>query len=219
MKLAAYLRVSTERQADEGLGLDVQEHAIQSWAKAERHNVVHWASDEGVSGSDGLDTRLGLLDALNVVQTRQVQGIVVYRLDRLARDLVLQEQLLSEVWRLGGRVFSTSPSEDAYLDPEGAEADPSRALIRQILGAVSQYERAMIRLRMTSGKARKRANGGFVGGQVPFGYRSEGRELVEDDAEQAAMRRIAALRQQGLSLRAIASTLEAEGIRSKRSAR
>src|SRR5207244_2593385 len=107
------------------------------------------------------------------VRDGRVRGLVVYRLDRLARDLVLQEQLLSEVWRMHGVVCSTSPSEDAYLAPDDAGDDPSRALIRQILGAVAQYERGMIRLRLRQGKARKVARGGYAGGAPPFGFRAE----------------------------------------------
>lgn len=216
MNLTAYLRVSTDRQAEHGLGLDVQRAAITAWAKAHDHRVTMWTADEGVSGSNGLDARVGLAEALDALRTHAVGALVVYRLDRLARDLVLQEQLLADVWRMGGRVCSTSASEDAYLDPEGAADDPSRALVRQILGAVSQYERSMIRLRLRSGKVRKRASGGFTGGQVPLGWRAEDGALVADEAEQEALRRILRLRVEGLSLRGICAVLEAEGVRAKR---
>jgi len=94
MKIAAYLRVSTDRQAEEGLGLEVQEHAIRAWARSQGDRIVMWCRDEGVSGSNGLDTRDGLADALDACKTGHVAGLVVYRLDRLARDLVRQEQLL-----------------------------------------------------------------------------------------------------------------------------
>jgi DNA invertase Pin-like site-specific DNA recombinase len=86
-EIVVYVRVSTGKQVEEGLGLADQE--------------------------------------------------VVYRLDRLARDLVLQEQLLAEVWR-SGELFSTAGGEaNLHGDPE----DPSRRLLRQVLGAVSEYER------------------------------------------------------------------------------
>lgn len=214
-KVVAYLRVSTDKQAEQGLGLEVQEAAIRKWASAQGYRIAAWTRDEGVSGSNGLDTRIGLLDAVAMIRDGRAAGIVVYRLDRLARDLVLQESLLAEMRKLGGDVFSTSAAEAGYLgdDPD----DPSRALIRQILGAVAQYERAMIRLRMRSGKARKAERGGFLGGTPPFGYRAEGRELVPDDEEQAVLSRIRELRGAGASLRAICSTLTAEGFQPKRS--
>jgi DNA invertase Pin-like site-specific DNA recombinase len=93
MRVAAYLRVSTDRQAEKGLGLQVQEQAIRTWAKAEKHRVVRWDRDEGVSGSNGLEARENLLSALAALQAGEVEAIVVYRLDRLARDLVVQESL------------------------------------------------------------------------------------------------------------------------------
>lgn len=217
MKVAAYLRVSTDRQAEHGLGLSVQEQAIRKWAKANGHRVALWARDEGVSGSNGLEAREGLHEALSALRANSVRGLVVYRLDRLARDLVLQEQLLAEVRRMGGEVFSTSAAEASYLgdDPD----DPSRKLIRQVLGAVAEYERAMINLRLRSGRRRKAETGGYAYGAPPFGFRAERGELVPDEAEQPALTRIKELQEAGGSLRSIAAALEAEGFRPRRGAR
>ena len=152
MKLVAYLRVSTEVQA-EGLGLDVQKAAITEWAGVHDHELVAELTDAGISGSNGLEARTGLANALTVLRRDDAEGIVVYRLDRLARDLIIQEQLLAEARQHGWRVFSTSTSEAAYLEDD--PGDPSRKMIRQVLGAVAEYERSMIALRLRSGRARK----------------------------------------------------------------
>jgi DNA invertase Pin-like site-specific DNA recombinase len=212
--VAGYVRVSTDRQAEEGYGLDVQRDAIRAWAKAHRRRVTLWFSDEGVSGTKDLADRPGLADALDAVRNREVGGIVVARLDRLARDLVLQEQLLAEVRRLGGQVFTASAGEAGYLedDPD----DPSRRLIRQVLGAVAEYERSMIALRLRSGRKRKREQGGFAYGSPRFGTRAEGGELVLDETEAETLARITELHGEGLSTRAIADRLNAEGLQSKR---
>jgi DNA invertase Pin-like site-specific DNA recombinase len=214
-RLVAYLRVSTDRQAEHGLGLQIQEAAIRTWVKQNGHRIVLWARDEGVSGSNGLETREALAEALAALQSRTAAGLVVYRLDRLARDLVLQEQLLAEIRRMGAEVYTTSSAEAGYLadDPD----DPSRKLIRQILGAVNEYERSVIRLRLHSGRARKSHNGGYAYGPPPLGYRAEGRQLVADEEEQRVIERIRTLRAEGRSLRQIAEALTAEGFRPKRS--
>ena len=125
--------------------------AIKRWAVKHQYKIIETYADEGVSGAKDLDERLGLADALAAVKSGGAGGLVVYRLDRLARDLVLQEQLLAEVNRAGGQVFSTSDAEQHYLvdDPD----DPARRLIRQVLGAVSEYERSMISLRLRSGRS------------------------------------------------------------------
>lgn len=209
MKLAAYLRVSTDAQAEHGLGVSVQRETIEKWARKHGHKIVLWAADEGVSGSNGLDGRDALPEALAALREGVAAGLVVYRLDRLARDLVLQEQLLSELRKMGAEVFSTAAGEQDYLvdDPD----DPSRKLIRQILGAVNEYERAMIRLRLRSGRRRKHTQGGYAYGGPPYGWQAHDRELVPVPAEQAVIARIVELRAQGSSLRQIAATLAAEG--------
>ncbi len=73
-RVVGYLRVSTDRQAEEGLGLEVQADAIKAWAKANNARVVGTFADEGVSGSNGLDTRDALLDALNLIKASQAEG-------------------------------------------------------------------------------------------------------------------------------------------------
>jgi DNA invertase Pin-like site-specific DNA recombinase len=210
LNLVAYLRVSTQMQADERrLGLPVQERAIRRWAREAGHRIVSVKADKGISGGNGLDTRLALAEALELVRSRRAGGVVVYRLDRLARDLVLQEQLLAEIWRMGAQVFTTSAGEAGYLsdDPE----DPSRKLIRQVLGAVSEYERDMIVLRLRAGRRLKAERGGYACGAPPFGSRAENRELVTDAAEAATVALIVRLRKRGLSLRQIGAELEAGG--------
>lgn len=213
-----YARVSTVKQAEEGLGLEVQERAIRAWAKANGYRLRTIHRDEGISGANGVDTRVGLFDALAEVKEGAAVGLVVYRLDRLARDLVLQEQLLAEVRRLGGDVFSTSAAEAAYLvdDPK----DPSRKLIRQVLGAVSEYERAMIVMRLRAGTARKRERGGYVGGAPGYGWKADRatRELVRDEGEQRALDLIRRLRGEGRSLREIARELDMAGHKPRRAA-
>jgi DNA invertase Pin-like site-specific DNA recombinase len=118
---------------------------------------------------------------------------------------------------MGTEVFTTSAAETGYLadDPD----DPSRKLICQVLGAVAEYERSMIALRLRSGRARKAEKGGFAYEAPAFGYRAEGKELVGDDAEQATLARIFQLQAAGNSLREIAATLQAEGHRPRRSSR
>lgn len=217
MKVIAYVRVSTGKQAEEGLGLDIQEQAIRSWAKAHHHKVIAVIADEGISGAKELDDRPGLAEALALLREGSVAGICVYRLDRLARDLVLQEQLLAEIRRQGGDVFTTSAAEAGYLtdDPN----DPSRRLIRQVLGAVSEYERSMISLRLRAGRRRKAEKGGFAYGSPPLGWRAERGQLVVDDAESEVLTRIAELKRDGASLREIATVLTEEGHKTKRGAR
>src|ERR1039458_6071839 len=116
MKLIAYLRVSTDKQAEDGYGLDVQEADVRQWAKANGHRIVALVADEGVSGSNGLDTREALPEALIALNAGTADALLIPKLDRLSRDMLLQEQLLREVWSMGREVFSTLGSEQNLRD-------------------------------------------------------------------------------------------------------
>ena len=109
----------------------------------------------------------------------------------------------------GGSVVSVS-------EPEIDSDDPTRILVRQVLGALSQYEKSIIRARMLAGRRAKSERGGFIGGIPRFGYGVTGGELVALDKEQVAIARIRELRAGGASLRMIASVLDEEGMRPKR---
>lgn len=213
MKAIGYVRVSSDKQVD-GYGLDVQTDAIRAWAKEHGHRIVRIVADEGVSGAtpdrDGLAEVLGLLQAKKATTV-----VVVYRLDRLARDLILQEQLIAECRRHGAELASCSPTEAAFIGDD--DADPSRKMVRQIIGAVSEWEKSMVRLRLQSGRKRKAQSGGYAGYGAPaYGQRSEAGELVANEDETALVARITALHTEGVSLRGIATTLTEEGFLPRR---
>src|ERR1039457_2881784 len=98
MKAVAYVRVSTSQQAEEGLGLEVQERAIRLWAKAHHNKLVAVIADSGISGTTELDDRPGLAEALAMVGNGSVGGICVARLDRLGHRLVPSGKTLARSW-------------------------------------------------------------------------------------------------------------------------
>ena len=164
--------------------------------------------DEGQSGSNGLDSRVGLASALAALKDHNGAQLVVYRLDRLAADLILQETLVERLREDGTPVRSAS-EPDLDTDTE----DPTKVLIRQIIGAVSQYERTVIRGRMMAGKAAKKAAGGYVGGTVPYGFRLKDGHVFPDDEEQIVVAHVGRRAMAGVSLRQIAEELDRTGFR------
>jgi DNA invertase Pin-like site-specific DNA recombinase len=199
MKVIGYTRVSTAEQVD-GFGLDVQEAAIRTYCKAENLRLVAMVSDEGQSGSNGLDDRRGLAEGLARIERGEATALVVYRLDRLARDLLLQETVHARLEAGGAAVLSVS-------EPAVEGDDATRVLVRQLLGGIAQYERAVIRGRMMAGKAAKVASGGYGGGRPPYGYKAAGGALVTNEEEAAVVETVVTMRRSGVSYRAIASAL------------
>jgi len=200
-----YVRVSTVEQVA-GFGLDVQERAIADYCRANRLRLVEVLRDEGLSGSNGLDSRVGLSDALVRLERHEADALVVYRMDRLARDFVLQETIVERLRANGTPVRSASePDIDTDTD------DPTRVLLRQLLGSVAQYERAVIRGRMVAGRRAKAAAGGFIGGRPPYGFRVVAGQLEPDQAEAEVVALVRRRGAEGASLRTIVAELEARG--------
>ena len=210
MTYFAYLRVSTDRQAEDGLGLATQERSIRALLRKTGARSPRFFEDRGVSGA--VEDRPVLSELLATLRMGDV--VIVARLDRLARDLLTQEFLLRDIRERGADLISCSAAEADYLqdDPH----DPTRKLIRQVLGAVSEFERALIRLRLQRGRALKAERGGYAFGSPPFGYRAEGGELVSVPEEQAAIQLATKLRGSGASLREIGKALAESGHTSKR---
>jgi DNA invertase Pin-like site-specific DNA recombinase len=210
-KWLGYLRVSTRGQADNGGGLGVQEDEVRRWVKARGGHLVGFCEDRGVSGADEMKDRPGLAMAMYKAKRNGYAGIVVYRLDRLARDAIVQEMILREFTKNRLEVHSTSEEEDRLL---GDSTDPSRALIRTILGAVYEYDRKMITLRMQAGIARKRLAGQYCGGTIGYGFRPDPKKrgaLMPVRSELDCIAQGLTMREMGASFRTIGEFWATDG--------
>jgi DNA invertase Pin-like site-specific DNA recombinase len=126
--------------------------------------------------------------------------LLVYKRDRLARDMMASLLANDLVKRQGGKIVSTQG--------EASDDDsPTGAFIKQVLDAVAEYERAMIKARMMAGRNAKKARGLVTTNVIPYGFRSESGKLIQDEREQAILAEVAALRAAGLSLRDISARL------------
>jgi DNA invertase Pin-like site-specific DNA recombinase len=134
LKVGGYVRVSTDGQV-EGYGLDAQTEALRTWCALHGHRLVHVYSDEGVSGTLEFSERPGLSAALDALRPPpEATGLLVPRLDRLARALHVQEAALQVAWLVGASVCSVDGGEVLRDDPD----DPRRTFVRQAIGCVSQ---------------------------------------------------------------------------------
>lgn len=195
-----YIRVSGEAQLD-GYGLDIQRGGIAALAALEGRTVDHIYADEGISGSEDLDTRLGLADLVVALEANPGATVIIPKLDRLARALMIQEQVLALIWQTGATILSCDPSERIYLETGDDPDDPTRTLIRQILGAVAQFERATIRLRLRAGRRRKIEETGYAGGPEPYGWSCP--------SERAILAHVTARRAERMTWGALAAELNA----------
>lgn len=210
MKLIRYCRVSSDSQAD-NYGLPQQHADCRRWAELHQHELVE-LGDEVFTGT--VEERPLLNECLHWLREGAVDGLLIPRLDRLARKLTVQEAILAMVWQLGGRVFDADQdSEILQDDPD----DPTRTALRQIQGVFAQLDRSMLTKRMRDGRRLKAAQGRHAAGIYPFGYRGHhANRTVDkgpDETEQPTVQRIVELRDDGAPYRSIAAQLDREGRR------
>lgn len=171
MKIVGYIRVSSEGQLD-GFGIDAQRELIKRMAEAKGFEIVSICVEEAVKGDTEVVDRPALLDALAFISDGDADGVLVARVDRLARKLTTQEVILTRIWAEGGRVWSCENGGDEILkdDPD----DPMRTAMRQMAGVFAQLDRAMITKRLRDGRKAKAAAGGKAVGRYPFGWGKTG---------------------------------------------
>jgi DNA invertase Pin-like site-specific DNA recombinase len=197
-KAFGYLRVSSQGQV-EGDGFTRQRSAIEFYAKSNGIRIVRWFEEQGVSGTTELVDRPALQDMLVALMSNGIRIVLIEKLDRLARDLMVQETILADMQKRGFELVSV-------MEPDLCTNDPSRTLVRQIMGAVAQYDKTMIVLKTRAARQRIRAKGVRCEGRKPFGARTGEQEIVE---------RMLALRGQKMNWEAIANTLNAESIKTR----
>ena len=207
MKTAtAYIRVSTESQATDGVSLDAQRAKIEAWCFANDITLGAVFVDAGVSGKRA-DNRPQLQAALDAV-CNDHGVLVVYSLSRLARStkdtIVISERLD----RAGADLVSLSEK----LDTTSAAGK----MVFRMMAVLAEFERDQVSERTCSAMAHKKAQGQRVG-TVPFGYdlAADGITLMENADQLKAIELIHSLRDKGYSLRAIAQALDAAGIATK----
>lgn len=209
----AYLRVSTEQQADGGVFLDAQRAKVGAYALACGLTLVETIVDAGVSAKT-LD-RPGLCQALAALTAGKAEALLVTKLDRLTRS-VRDLGTLVEDYFAEGRFALLSVADSIDTRSAGGR------LVLNVLGSVAQWEREAIGERTSDALVQVRAEGVRLGGEALGWARTEetdtdGRRLVREVEEEAAtVARIRALRSEGRTLRDIAATLTAEGRRTKR---
>jgi len=156
-----YLRVSGLSQVD-GQGFDRQLAACEKYAKDNNIEIVHVYREEGVTGKSELDNRPALQQLIADLLSNGTRLVLIERLDRLARDLIIQESILRDMERKGVQFISVA-------EPDLCSNDPTRTLIRQILGAFFEYERKAICSKLSDARKRIKAKNGRCEGVKPYG--------------------------------------------------
>lgn len=152
--VVAYLRVSTEEQADSGAGLGAQRAAIESAASQRGWDILAWHVDAGASGKS-MNGRPELANALDAVRRGRAAGLVVAKLDRLSRSVLDFAGLMADANKRGWNIVALDLGIDL--------STPAGKLVAGMMANVAEWERDVISQRTKDGLAAKKAEGVRLG--------------------------------------------------------
>jgi DNA invertase Pin-like site-specific DNA recombinase len=184
----AYVRVSTDEQAESGLGLDAQRSKITAECERRDWRIVDWFDDPGVSGGLRVEERPKLVAALDRIESGGAAALIVAKLDRLSRSASDAAGLLERSQRNGWALVACDLGVDT--------STPAGEMMANVMGTFARFEKRLIGQRTSEALQAKKRQGIQLG--TP--------RRTSDDL----VRRIVAMRQDGASLAAIAAQLNTE---------
>jgi DNA invertase Pin-like site-specific DNA recombinase len=201
----AYLRTSSAANVGADKDSDRrQREAIASFAKRAGYELVAEFYDAAVSGADAIDSRPGFTAMLERIEGNGVRTIIVETASRFARDLMVQEVGHAKL-RERGIDLIAADNPGSFIDDT-----PTAKLVRQVLGAISEFDKAMTVAKLRGARERKRRENGKCEGRKSHAELNP--ELV------ALVRQLRRRRPKGgqLSLREISAELAARGFMNER---
>jgi site-specific DNA recombinase len=209
-----YVRNSTSNQQKGGT-IIYQQRAIYSFGTSNNILVKSMFSDEAVSGTVELSKRKGVLELIGFLEThREIKILIIYSLDRIARDLWIQEQFILLMKKYNIQILS-------LREPDFFGSDPTRTFIRQMLGATSQYEKTLITSRTIAGRINKARSGKFSGGRIPYGFsitqeteNQKKSDLIINENQSKNIKLIFEMKAKKMSYRSIANYLNTQSVNS-----
>lgn len=198
-----YVRVSTQKQATDGLSIEAQIDKIRAWAILNDYDLIHTFVDEGISGKNVIN-RPQLNEALSML--KKGMAFVFYSLSRVSRNVIDTITIGDQISKSGADMVSLSEK----IDTTGA----SGRMIFNLLAVLNQFERDQVseRTKMVIGYLRENNK---VYSHTPFGFDRDENNLIPNKAELDVVDRMHALKQQGYGYRKIATSFNKLGVSSK----
>ncbi|HPY99770.1 MAG TPA: recombinase family protein, partial [bacterium] len=177
MKIAIYIRVSTEEQAKEGYSLTTQREHLENYAKREGHDIFRVYSDDGISGYS--ERRPALQALLQDAKLRRFDLVIVYKIDRFSRNL-------KDLLNLVDELSNSSVGFKSATEPFDTTTSAGKLMFQQ-LGSFAEFERNRLAERVMPGMIKGVQLGNWQGARYsPFGYNyNKAAKVLEINSEQA----------------------------------
>ena len=197
-----YLRVSTDRQAELGYGLEIQEEAITNYCKTNGLKNLVLFIDDGFTGTN-LD-RPALQGLISAIQSYnrgrshiRINSFIIHRIDRLSRSLLgtlqfIQDYIVAKDKNNHSTVNTNKEDitfisiNEKYCNIE--QTNPFAKMTLMLFATLAEFDRDTIVQKLKAGRTARVASGKWIGGgNVPYGYRYDKEQgrlvVVEEEAD------------------------------------
>lgn len=210
-KAVIYLRVSTDDQAKDGVSLDAQRDKCKAYCIAHDYEIAGIFSDEGKSGKDL--HREGIQEAFSMLENKEADTLLVLQLDRMTRSLDDLGKILKHIESHGWQLASVKENFDT--------SNAAGRMVLNVIMSINQWYREDVAEKTKTALQHKRSKGEKIGGTREFGYdvkeRKSGDKVKKvykkNDREQKIIKLLKTLRDDGMTLQAIAKELKRRKIK------
>jgi len=211
-KAVAYLRVSGLGQVD-GTGFARQEETIRRYAEKHGLNLVGSYQERGISGTKEETDRTAMLELISDNENEPKPVVIIESMDRLARNLAIQEQIVMFLAKEGFELISANTGENVT---RALQDDPMRRAMIQVQGVFAELDKNLIVAKLKKGRIETRKRNGEQGQLTRDGKgKCEGRKRLDETQPElyAAAKRLSRKPRGGkkLSLRKIGAALADAG--------
>ena len=205
MKVLGYIRVSSNKQVNEGSSLLNQKNMIEDYCLRNRYELLDILNDEGVSGLKR--DRNGLNDLMSKIKKDKVEMVVVYSLSRLGRRMKDVIEIIDYMNSNNVRFISLKEN----FDNNGIMGK----LLLNIMGSVNEFEVGIMGERIRDVKRYKKSNKEVFGGRLLYGVNEVEGKLIKNNVELEVINLMNELREIGFSYQRVADYLNGENIKAK----
>ena len=197
-----YIRVSTLIQAEVGISLEAQRRKIESYCDLHDLHLSEIVEDAGLSGKS-VNGRPGIQLVIDKVKSRKVDNVVVFKLDRLARNLKEACEISELMQKKGVSLHSISEKIDT--------GSATGKLFYHILSAMNEWERGVISERTVTALSLKKSKNERISRFAPYGYKFDNDNIVSVDKEQEVIQIVKNKASRGFTIKSIINYLSEKG--------
>jgi len=198
-KVYSYHRISGKGQID-GDGIPRQRDCIQAYCLQNNFEIDKEFNELGISGTKNVFDRPALSELFEALKVSEIKIVLVETAQRLARDLMISEILLAEFRKMGVKVIACDCGSDLSVNDD----NPTQVLIRQLLSAISQFDKSILVSKLKAARVRIKKATGKCEGQPAYGTTEQ---------ERATIALILDYRRQGMNPTAISRALNETGVK------